>query len=126
MPVNIIFDNERYFFMNVCESFRQIKKNLNLRQVELAERMGIAPAQLSNYVRGTQIPSFETLIRIANNLKISILEFIPPEEKELQKEIIGLEMASLKPDERELLLNYRAISKDKKNTAREVVRSLKS
>lgn len=111
--------------MDVQKRFKWIKKSLNLRQVELAERMGIAPAQLSNYVRGAQIPSFETVIKIANNLKISILEFMPSEDKVLQKEIISLEMAELKPDERELLLNYREISKDKKTVAREVIRSLK-
>lgn len=112
--------------MEVRERFKQIKKALNLRQVELAERMEVSPAQLSNYIRGTQVPTFETVIKVANNLKISILEFIPPEERELQKQIISLEMASLNPDERELLLNYRAVSKDKKSTAREVVRSLKN
>lgn len=112
--------------MEIKDRFKEIKKNFNLRQVELAEKMGIPASSLSNYMRGTQTPNFETLTKIANNLKISILEFIPPKERELQKEIIAMEMASLKPDERELLLNYRAVSKDKKSMAREVVRSLKN
>lgn len=110
--------------MDIKDQFYSLRKTLNLRQRELAEKIGFDQSMISKYERGQQTPTFENIIKIANKLNVSILDFIPPKEKKLQELIIGVDFESLSPDERELLLNYRLISKDKKGAAQEVVKSL--
>lgn len=79
---------------------------------------------ISKYERGQQTPTFENIIKIANTLKVSILDFIPLEERKLQETITGIDFKSLSADERELLFYYRLISKDKKVAVQEIVKSL--
>ena len=61
--------------MNLKKSIKQACLNENINQVELADRLGIKPQQLSAIMsRGST--SIAMLIRIASELKMKASEFI--------------------------------------------------
>lgn len=67
--------------MNLKKSIKQACLNENINQVELADRLGIKPQQLSAIMsRGST--SIAMLIRIASELKMKVSEFIKLGEKE--------------------------------------------
>lgn len=57
--------------MNVAEYIKQSRVNAGISQVELANRIGTTPQNISQYERGIRNPKYETLQRIADALDIS-------------------------------------------------------
>ncbi len=54
------------------ERIRKSREKMKLTQEELAECIGITNAAISNYETGKKPPSLETLVRIAEELRVSI------------------------------------------------------
>ncbi|WP_154657232.1 helix-turn-helix domain-containing protein [Hugenholtzia roseola] len=55
-------------------TFRQERK---LRQVEMAELLGVSPATYSRIERDESSLEFEQIIRIAQTLEVSVQDFLP-------------------------------------------------
>lgn len=53
---------------------RQLRRERDMTQEQLAEAASISVDMLSNIERGVNAPSFETLEKLANVLRISIKE----------------------------------------------------
>lgn len=54
------------------ERIRKSREKMKLTQEGLAERIGITNAAISNYETGKKPPGLETLVRIAEELRVSI------------------------------------------------------
>jgi len=59
----------------IGQILRKYRKNLNLTQEELAEKIGIAEKHYGKLERGTFSPSLETFFKLINILNIPISEF---------------------------------------------------
>jgi len=55
----------------VSENIRKRLKALGMKQIEFAEKIGMAPQQLSFYVRGEREPREKTLKKIAEGLELN-------------------------------------------------------
>lgn len=49
----------------------KLRKERNLSQYELAEKMGFSRGQIANYEQGTRQPDFETLLKFADYFGVS-------------------------------------------------------
>lgn len=49
----------------------KLRKERNLSQYELAEKMGFSRGQIANYEQGTRQPDFETLLKFADFFNVS-------------------------------------------------------
>ena len=49
----------------------KLRKEKNLSQYELAEKMGFSRGQISNYEQGTRQPDFDTLQKFAAFFEVS-------------------------------------------------------
>ena len=56
--------------------FKNLRKDNNLTQAELAKKLGVAPSTVGMYERGQREPDFETLEKIANALEMEFSELI--------------------------------------------------
>lgn len=73
---------------------KEIRKNLNLSQIELAKKLNTSQNTISNYEAGNTQPSIEMLVNIANVLDVSLdylcgrvwhnqIGYIPDDKKDL-------------------------------------------
>ena len=86
------------------ERLRQVRESRGISQSELARRLGINPTQINRYENGLTDPSLQQIIRIGNELGVTIdylLGLVDAEEAHLEVE-------TLKPDERRFLEALRA------------------
>lgn len=60
----------------------EIRKKLNLTQIEVASPLGITVASYSRYERGEREPDFDTLIKLADFFKVSIDYILGRQESE--------------------------------------------
>jgi transcriptional regulator with XRE-family HTH domain len=59
---------------------KEIAKSKNIRNVELAARIGIARENMSNIMTGKATPSLERLLEIARALDVHISDLFPQKE----------------------------------------------
>ena len=52
--------------------FKNLRKDNNLTQAELAKKLGVAPSTVGMYERGQREPDFETLEKIANYFSVNM------------------------------------------------------
>ena len=64
---------------------RELRKNRNLTQEQLAELVGINPKYVSSIERGKENPTLDTFIKIAESLEVSIGELFYQLEAENPK-----------------------------------------
>ena len=74
-------DDERIQAVYLGQKLRQLRKEQNLTQLELAQQVGITNGQISTIERGVSSPSLTTLQRIAKALNVPIPEFFEDERK---------------------------------------------
>lgn len=55
---------------SIGKRIRQYRESADIRQEDFAEQVNLSPTYMSAIERGVKIPKLETLIRIANTLKI--------------------------------------------------------
>ncbi len=58
--------------MDFSVKLREFRKNRKWSQKELGERIGVSQVQIADYERGKNLPSTETLIKIAKVFNVSI------------------------------------------------------
>ena len=63
------------------DNLRDILKDYNMSQLELADAAGIAEGSISNYINKRSIPSLRNAINISNALGISMDELFYFEDK---------------------------------------------
>jgi len=100
--------------MVLHERLRQLRLEKKWSQAELAEKVGVHQKQISAYERGTNNPSTDVLIKLAETFDVSI-DYIAFEKS-------GGSKSSIK--DRELLEYFEAIDNfpdDQKQTAKEIL-----
>lgn len=72
----------------LSENLAYLRKKRGLRQLQLAQLVGVQPTTLSNYEKGVSNPDFETLGRIMEVLDVSAddLVYLSPAQFQLQCE----------------------------------------
>lgn len=58
-------------YKEIGKRMRQVRMDLALTQEQVAETVGIEPAYYGQLERATKVPSLQTLIKIADCLKVS-------------------------------------------------------
>jgi transcriptional regulator with XRE-family HTH domain len=62
---------------------RQLRRQQDLTQEQLAEAVGVSVEAVSNFERGVHAPSFETLEKLADILQVPVYElFLFPAESQ--------------------------------------------
>lgn len=57
-------------------NFNQLRKSLNLTQVEVAEKMNINQTTISKWEKNKAIPSLETMKKLAETLQVDVNEIL--------------------------------------------------
>lgn len=60
--------------MELCEKLKQIRKENNLTQQQLADELCLSRTVITKYERGYKVPNLDTLILISNYFKTSIFD----------------------------------------------------
>jgi len=58
--------------MDFAEKLKKIRKNKNVSQIELSEKIGISPNHFSRLETGKYMPSIPVLVKIAQALEVTI------------------------------------------------------
>lgn len=89
------------------KKFKEYRKNANLTQETLAEKIGIAEKHYGKLERGAFVPSLETFFKLVEVLEIPFSEFgfNLPDYKNGLKEKLAKEIYSLNDDELKLYTN---------------------
>ncbi|EGO8423955.1 MULTISPECIES: helix-turn-helix domain-containing protein [Enterococcus] len=66
---------------NFGKNIVKLRKNKNLSQEQLAEKVGLKKQSISNIERGNRYPTFETLDKIASVLEVSPIELFGTEKE---------------------------------------------
>jgi transcriptional regulator with XRE-family HTH domain len=65
---------------------RQVRRERDLTQEQLAEAVGVSAEAVSNFERGVHAPSFETLEKLSEALRVTVHElFLFPQEGQLSR-----------------------------------------
>lgn len=57
--------------MDLSKRLRELRKQLEIRQTDLAEYLSCSPGTVSNYENGTHYPDLETLSMLADYYRVS-------------------------------------------------------
>ena len=63
--------------INIGDNIRKVRKAHGLSQIELAERIGVAPITIRQYENGKRSPKLETIAKLAQALDVSIVDLFP-------------------------------------------------
>lgn len=63
--------------INIGDNIRKVRKAHGLSQIELAERVGVAPITIRQYENGKRSPKLETIAKLAQALDVSIVDLFP-------------------------------------------------
>ena len=105
--------------MNLGNAIKSLRKRKNLKQMALADSIGISPTSLSLIESGAKQPSQETLKKICQYLKVPqpFIYFLAMEESDVPEDRKGLYRAlepGLKTDIETLFLS--ALEPDKEDS----------
>jgi len=73
--------------INIGEKLRNARNALDLKQTELAEKVGITERSIYNYEQGTTYPKPMLLKKLAEALNVSVTYLMDEEESDRQKNI---------------------------------------
>lgn len=90
---------------------REVRETRKLSQAMLGRLAGCGQEKISFYETGKSKPQYQTLVRLADALQIST-DYLLGRTEEMEQRITLEDV--LKPDEIELILKYRSLSKEKK------------
>ena len=62
--------------MDINNKIRKLRFELNLTQQEFADRIGISRPSLSNYEKGTRMPSMTVVQKICKEFNVSLSDII--------------------------------------------------
>lgn len=69
---------------NIGQNIKIVRSQANLKQRELAEKLGVSEAMICQWETGKRIPKKETIKKIADGLGVSPSDLIGPEWFDLQ------------------------------------------
>jgi transcriptional regulator with XRE-family HTH domain len=69
---------EKGFF---AERLRELRTKAKLSQPELAEECGLAVGTIRQFEQGRREPTYETLVKLAEGLGVSLSAFDPPAKR---------------------------------------------
>ena len=76
--------------------FKNLRKDNNLTQAELAKKLGVAPSTVGMYERGQREPDFETLEKIANYFSVNMNTLLGKEnETDIASGSLGIKIPVL-------------------------------
>ena len=79
-----------------CTVFKNLRKDNNLTQAELAKKLGVAPSTVGMYERGQREPDFETLEKIANCFSVNMNTLLGKEnETDIASGSLGIKIPVL-------------------------------
>ncbi len=90
--------------MVISKRIKEERKKLNLTQEELAEKINMSYKYLSNIERNVDKPSLDLLVRLASELKISVVSLFTDEQNnnkskaEIKKESFNRQLQYLTSD----------------------------
>ena len=92
-------DQEAQTAMPLGERIRQLRKEAEWSQAELAEKIGVDAGRVSRYEAGRIVPSAEALVRVAEVLNVSIdhllVDDVPRRPLRSGEDVLGDRIASL-------------------------------
>src|ERR1700685_331177 len=92
-------DQEDRAAMPLGERIRQLRKEAQLSQAELGEKIAVDPGRVSRYEAGRITPSAEALVRLAEVLNVSIdhllVDDIPRRPLHSSEDVLGDRLANL-------------------------------
>ena len=97
------------------EKIKDLRKEKNLTQKELAKALSITISTLSHWECDYQEPSFKDLTLLANFFEVSVDYLLGITDYEEKVQINAPRSPALKPDEKELLNLYRQLSYEGKH-----------
>ena len=65
--------------MTIGERIRECRRNANITQKELGNRLGVSQQQIAQYEKGVRIPRIETLKKLASALNVTLIAFLDDE-----------------------------------------------
>lgn len=80
-----------------CLKIREIRKSMRLTQSQFAEIVDLSEDSIGKIERCVNVPTIETLYKIAKALKIPVETFLPSSKEKTHKKL---------PPELEALINY--------------------
>ncbi len=95
-------------FFKFGDKLKDIRKELNLTQEKMAEKLGLNTSTYGNYETNKREPNSETIKNIANRLNMSVDDFFTPiSKKSLDKDIRRIERAKNKmsKEQQEKMMN---------------------
>lgn len=84
---------------------KEILTKKGMKQVTLAERVGVEKGYVSELVSGKKVPSIPTLEKIADALGVSIIDLITDDRSELERDLVD-RFRSLSPDQQRAWLQF--------------------
>ena len=87
------------------DRLKELRKEVNLNQSEVAEKIDVASSTYSNYEQGIRFPDKETLIKLAHFYEVSIDYLLGETDKKISEDKIAEKLAN-DPD---LLEFYKSI-----------------
>ena len=120
---------------NIQKNIVRYRKEAKLTQAELAEKIGISSPTLSSWEQGKSIPDIDKLYELSVVLGVDLVTISGftlsepvPELSSFQSEAkeTDAELSNpLKPDEQQLVTDYRSFSDEGKEKVRDYVTDLK-
>jgi transcriptional regulator with XRE-family HTH domain len=77
-----IMPTEKGFF---AVRLKDLRTKAELSQADLAEQSGVAVGTIRHFEYGIREPTYETLVKLAHGLSVSLSEFDQPAEKRPRK-----------------------------------------
>jgi len=105
--------------MNLSIKLTELRKEVGVKQKDVANALHIAPNTLCQFEKGIAKPSIEVLCALADYYSVSLDYLLGRAD---DQGVINL-YADLSPEEADLLTNYRASSKEQRNALLTTARS---
>jgi len=77
IPTKPALENENDQFSEIAHRIRQQRQLLGIKQLALAELVGISNSTLSSYEKGSTVPSVEHLFNLSKALQLPVEELAP-------------------------------------------------
>ena len=85
----IIKAKRRYFYnMDIGDKIKKIRREKNLTQKELAQKLGTSPQNLAQYENGKRNPKLKTIRQLADALNVPLYELVTDWRSFSQKELL--------------------------------------
>lgn len=73
--------------MNLSDNLKRLRKENNLSQEELAEKLGVSRQSVSKWESNSAYPEMDKLIQISNMFNVGIDELLNKDVKEVREKV---------------------------------------